>query len=319
MKKIIAVIFLATSVYANQVVDLYRDGGMEAVEKYIKAQLQTKEYWESKINTRDVTLGYYEDIDSVLIANKEKKKLSVYRHNSENLELLTSYEVIVGANGDKQKEGDLKTPLGVYDITKRFNPSDPFYGPLAYALSYPNTYDKVQGKNGYGIWIHGSPLDGSDRDPMSKGCIVLDNPTIEKLDTKISPTKAITIVSENGMKEVQKEEVSLILAELFRWKNAWKNNDLNAYLAFYHNDFKRYDGMRIKEFSRMKKSIFKRKQEKEIVFKNINIAPYPNEGDKRLFKVAFYEEYKSKRHRFRGNKELFIELNGKSFSILSER
>ena len=38
-------------------------------------------------------------------------------------------------------------------------------GQLAFVLSYPNTYDKVQGKNGHGIWIHGSPLDGRQRRP----------------------------------------------------------------------------------------------------------------------------------------------------------
>ena len=134
-----------------------------------------------------------------------------------------SFEVLEGETVTKTitvKEGDLKTPLGVYTIRKRFTPQDPFYGPLAFSLSYPNTYDKVRGKDGHGIWIHGSPLDGSDRDPMSKGCIVLDNDTIQLLDKKIEHKNSIILVHENGMEQVQKNEISTILSNLFKWKNA---------------------------------------------------------------------------------------------------
>ena len=196
---------------------MYRDGGIGEVEKYIKEQLQTKEYWKDALKNKDVSYGYYENLNSLLLADKKTKKLTVYSTKNSKLELLSEYEnVIVGADGDKKKEGDLKTPLGVYSITKRFTPSDQFYGPLAFSLSYPNTYDKVQGKNGHGIWIHGSPLDGSSRDAKSKGCIVLNNDTIELLDKNIESKNSITIVSEDGVQKIQKSQISTILAELFR-------------------------------------------------------------------------------------------------------
>ncbi|MDA7847922.1 L,D-transpeptidase family protein [Sulfurospirillum sp.] len=320
MKKLFISVLLCMSMSANTVVEIYRQNGISAVETYIKKQLQTKSYWDDKLKNYDVRFGYYENIDSLLIANKKAKELTVYQSDHNLLELLARYEnVIVGANGDKFKEGDLKTPLGVYTLRKRFTPQDQFYGPLAFVLSYPNTYDKVQGKNGHGIWIHGSPLDGSARNPMSKGCIVLDNDTIELLDKNLKHKNSVIIVSENGMKKVEHSEVSTILAELFRWKNAWQKSDVDTYLNFYANDFKRYDGLKKRNFSRMKKTIFARKQKKEIIFKNINISPYPNESGKRLFKIAFYEIYKSKSYKFKGNKELFIELKEDSFLIISER
>jgi len=320
MKKIFILLFMTVSIYANIVVDIYRQDGLKAVESYIQEQLQSKEYWNKKLNDFDVRYGYYENLDSLLIANKKAKELIIYQTSDMKLELLAKYEdVIVGADGDKFKEGDLKTPLGVYDLRKRFTPQDPFYGPLAFVLSYPNTYDKVQGKNGHGIWIHGSPLDGSDRDPMSKGCIVLDNDTIELLDKNVKYKNSLILVSEDGMPKVDKSEISTILSNLFMWKNAWKSSDIERYLSFYSDDFKRYDGMKKRNFSRMKKTIFSRKQKKEIIFKNINISPYPNESGRRLFKVGFYEIYKSKSYKFRGNKELFIELDGNSFKIISEK
>lgn len=320
MKRVVLLVVLSTFLFSNSVVELYRKSGIKAVESYIQEKLQDKNYWKEYLKDVDVTFGYYENIKFLLIANKEKKELGIYKAENNLVELITTYKnVIVGANGDKQKEGDLKTPLGVYEITQKFTPPDPFYGPLAFVLSYPNTYDKVQGKNGYGIWIHGSPLDGSPRDPMSKGCIVLDNDTIELLDKTINPKKSIVIVSETKTPEVSKDEISLILSELFKWKSFWKENRLNEYLNFYAPDFKRFDKMGKKQFARMKKMIFSKKQSKSIVFKDINISPYPNEEGKKLFKIAFYEIYKSKTYKFRGNKELFIELKNDTFSILSEK
>ncbi len=94
---------------------------------------------------------------------------------------------------------------------------------------------------------------------------------------------------------------------------------IDTYLSFYADNFKRYDGLKKRNFSKMKKTIFARRQKKEIIFKNINISPYPDESGKRLFKVAFYEIYKSKSYKFKGNKELFIELSNDSFKIISEK
>ncbi len=319
MKKIFLIVFVSISLYASMAVDIYRQSGLNAVEKYIKEQLQSTSYWDEKLKSKDVSYGYYENLDSLLIADKQAKKLSVYRIK-DSLELIAKYEdVIVGADGDKFKEGDLKTPLGVYLLKKRFKPSDQFYGPLAFVLSYPNTFDKAQGKNGHGIWIHGSPLDGSARDPMSKGCIVLDNDTIELLDQNLNYKKSIILVSEDGVKKVEKSEISIILSELFRWQNAWQKSDIKSYIDFYDDSFIRYDGMKKRNFTRMKEIIFARKQKKEIIFKNINISPYPNVEGRRLFKVAFYEIYKSKRYKFKGNKELLVELKDGSIKIKIER
>ena len=320
MKKIILIIALSSFLFSNDIVEMYRTGGLDAIKSYIEKKLQDKKYWEEYIKNIDVSLGYYEDLDSLLIANKEKKELSVFEEENNSIELVATYKnVIVGANGDKQKEGDLKTPLGIYSITKKFTPKDQFYGPLAFVLSYPNIFDRVRGKDGHGIWIHGSPLDGSPRDSMSKGCIVLDNDTIELLDKVINPKKSLVIVSEAKTPKVNKDEISLILAELFRWKNAWKRSDLKEYLNFYASELKRIDKKDKKRFAKMKKTIFSRKQSKSIEFKNINISPYPNESGKKLFKIGFYEIYKSKSYKFRGDKELFIELKDNTFSILSEK
>ncbi len=320
MKKILIGLLVSVGLYADVVVDMYRDSGIGAVEAYIEKQLQSQSYWSEKLKNTDVRFGYYENLDTLLIANKSMKELSIYHYDRNRVGFLAKYEdIIVGRDGDKFKEGDLKTPLGVYRLKRRFRPSDQFYGSLAFSLSYPNTYDKVRGKDGHGIWIHGSPLDGSKREPTSKGCIVLDNDTIELLDKNVNHKSSIIIVSESGIERVKLSEVSAILAELFRWKSAWSRGDIESYLGFYSGDFRRYDGLKKGNFSLMKRRIFGKKEKKEIIFKRINISPYPNSNGKKLFKLSFYEIYRSKTYKFKGDKELFVELKGKRFSIISER
>jgi hypothetical protein len=56
---------------------------------------------------------------------------------------------------DKMREGDKKTPVGVYHVTTslpRQKLTD-LYGSGAFPINYPNEWDKRQGRNGHGIWL----------------------------------------------------------------------------------------------------------------------------------------------------------------------
>ena len=83
---------------------------------------------------------------------------------------------------EKTREGDQKTPIGVYHVTAslpRQKLSD-FYGAGAFPINYPNEWDKRQGRNGHGIWLHGTPSDTYSRPPRaSDGCIVLANADLD--------------------------------------------------------------------------------------------------------------------------------------------
>ncbi len=319
MKFFFICLVVSLNLFSSSVIQIYRDGGIKSVEKYLNKQLQSQSYWEQYLNNRDLEYGYYENLSSLLVIDKASRKMDIYKTSKDGVEFIKSQSVIVGKAGDKEKEGDLKTPLGVYRIVKKFDPADDFYGPFAYALSYPNTFDRLRGKGGHGIWIHGSPLDGSPRKPQSKGCIVLKNDKIKKLDKIINPKSTISLVYENKIRKTNKKEMSLILSQLFIWKNFWKNNKTSKYLNFYDKDFIRFDGMRKKSFARMKRSIFNKGEKKSIIFKNINISPFPNIKGENLFKISFYEIYSTKRHKFRGNKELYVRLENNKISILAEK
>ncbi len=331
---------------AEDVYKIYKTKGIDAVEEYLKSEfepkevkvkepkkkvakskpkdpsskeLQSKEYWVKQLKDIDVQLGYYEEAESLVVCEKDTKRCEVYKNNGDSLKLVKSHTAIMGKSGDKVKRGDLKTPVGVYEITKRFKPTDQFYGPLAFALSYPNMYDTVRGKSGDGIWIHGSPLDGKDREDLSKGCVVLENGTIMQLDSEINADDTIVIIGETKVPKVSKETIAAILSEVNKWQHAWKVNDLNGYLAFYSNDFKRSNGMNKKAFSEMKKGIFAKKESKTILSENLSIVPYPTMDTKKLFKILYYQTYKSPSFASRGEKELYVELVNDKISILAEK
>jgi len=200
---------------------IYQTKGIDAVERALEERLQQKSYWDEVIMDSNIALGYYEDFPLVVTVDKEAKSLQLYDTKSAEFKPLLTHEVITGLAGSKQKEGDLKTPIGVYELLKRFVPGDTFYGQIAYALSYPNIFDKQQGKTGYGIWIHGHPLDNTPRryTENTEGCVVMTNDLLEIFDTKVKEQKSIAIISENGIPDIHRDDMSELLAQIFQWRH----------------------------------------------------------------------------------------------------
>lgn len=318
MKSIIILFFISNYLLASslELLSLYRTQGINAVQAKLEQQLSNKSYWEYYLQSKDVSNGYYESIEYLMVCQKDMKDIVLY--NTKTNQKLFSSNVFTGqVDGDKQREGDLKTPVGVYSLKKRLTKLDPFYGPLALTTDYPNGYDKALGKTGYGIWIHGLPTN-QKRDDYTKGCIALDNHKIKKLDSTINIDNSVLVISESKTIEASKTDIVNILTQIHLWKDAWVNNDFNNYIAFYSEDFKKTNGQSYENFKSYKERLFKKDTKKSIVFKEINIIPYPNPSKKRLFRVIMQEDYKARNHTFLGKKELYIEMNGENISIISE-
>ena len=318
MKYIIFILIFTTTLFSNStLVDIYRADGIDAVEKILNQSLSKKSYWDKFLADKDVSNGYYESIDNLLICTKDMQDISIY-DSKQNNKLLYTSKVITGAKkGNKQKEGDLKTPLGAYKLTQQLTKIDPFYGVMALVTSYPNKFDKSKNKTGSGIWIHGVPQN-KKRDPFTKGCIALDNNNLKELYSKIDMKKSLLIIKKDSTFTIKKDDISNILAELFTWKEAWKESDLEKYLSFYSKEFKKSNGSGIKTFQKYKKRVFAKNEEKIIIFSKINIIPYPNDLNKNIFKITLYEKYHTKSYNFIGNKELYLELVNNKIKILFE-
>ncbi|HEF8070464.1 TPA: murein L,D-transpeptidase, partial [Campylobacter jejuni] len=282
-----------------------------------------KDFWLSEIGDKNISLGYYDDNVAIVLTNKTDKILRVYSYDDGKIRKdFEQKEIITGLMGDKKIEGDLKTPVGFYELGRKFNPGDPYYGPFAFATTYPNLLDKVQGKTGGGIWIHGYPLDGSRLDEFkTRGCIALFNNNLEKFAQVVQDKKVFVMTEEKEKIRAKKDQIASLLADLFTWKLAWTNSDTNTYLSFYdEQEFKRFDKMKFEQFASMKKSIFSRKEDKKIKFSDINISPYPNLENETMYRISFYEDYYTKNYQFRGDKILYVKIDSKGkMKILAEQ
>ncbi|EAL7576585.1 murein L,D-transpeptidase [Campylobacter coli] len=308
---------------ASDLVKIYLNQGLDAVGVAIEKELTNKDFWLDEIGDRNISLGYYDDDVAIVLTNKTDKILRVYSYSDGKIKQdFEQKAIITGLMGDKQVEGDLKTPVGFYELGRKFNPGDPYYGPFAFATTYPNLLDKVQGKTGGGIWIHGYPLDGTRLDEFkTRGCIALFNENLEEFAKVVQDKKVFAMTEEKEKVRAKKEDIAALLADLFAWKLAWTDSDINTYLNFYdEKQFKRFDKMKFEQFASMKKSIFSRKENKKIKFSDINISPYPNVENETMYRISFYEDYYTKNYQFKGDKILYVKIDSKGkMKILAEQ
>ena len=297
---------------------MYRFQGINIVEKELENSLKDINYWKSYLENKNVDYGYYEYKKYILLAQKDKLELSLFEKTDTEYKLILKNRVIVGENqGDKYLEGDKRTPEGAYELVEKKTQLDQFYGPFALVTTYPNVFDQSLNKNGSGIWIHGMPFN-SDREKFTKGCIALENPELENLEKNLDIKKTILLTTEKEFKKATKDEISLILSSIFKWKDAWKYSNVNEYLSFYSKDFKRSDGSDFTIFSNQKKQIFAKNEDKTINLFNIDISPYPNSLNKTMYRILMDEEYTSPSVKFYGKKELFVEIANNQLQILTE-
>ncbi|MDD5399967.1 MAG: L,D-transpeptidase family protein [Sulfurimonas sp.] len=321
--KYILLLLILTNIFADNILTNYRINGIADIEKQMDKELAKEEYWNDILKNKDTTFGYIEAYSNILTCDKSKSKLDLYSlDKNKDFKHKKAYDAFTGKHkGDKIKEGDLKTPIGIYQITKKLSKNtklDSFYGPLAFVTSYPNLYDSYRGRDGDGIWIHGLPTNQS-RDDFTRGCIAINNSSIECLDRNIDISKTILIINDTKVKQdVSKKALATILAQLYAWRYNWIYDDINGYLSFYSNEFVKDDGMNFKDFKSYKARIFQKNERKSIVFNNINIFPYPNTSN--IYQINFKEFYKSDTFKFEGDKTLIVELDkSNKIRILTEK
>jgi murein L,D-transpeptidase YafK len=142
-----------------------------------------------------------QDQKHALIVDAKRSRLYVYENQGDRLKFVTDYYISQGKLGvNKLKEGDQKTPIGIYYITSHLRGArlPDFYGTGALPINYPNEWDKINGRSGSGIWLHGTPSDSYSRPPLSSdGCVVLTNPDLNKLTESVEFGKTPVVISDN--------------------------------------------------------------------------------------------------------------------------
>jgi murein L,D-transpeptidase YafK len=175
-----------------------------------------------------------------LVVEKSSQVITLFKYDGRYQVVETMQSSTGKARGEKKVNGDQKTPEGVYFFTKEFEDRDlaPLYGTRAFSLDYPNFMDRRQGRNGYGIWMHGTNRPLKDRD--SNGCIALENEDIDKLAAYIALKDTPILIAEKvTYKPVAKAalEEKKIRSFLSRWNNALAKGSYHFYLAYYDPEY----------------------------------------------------------------------------------
>lgn len=146
----------------------------------------------------------------------------------------------------KQRNGDQRTPLGVYFVTDRLDTTrfHEKYGPTAFPLDYPNAWDRRLARTGDGIWVHGVDRRGGQRPPLdTDGCIALPNERLQSLADALRPHATPVIVTRT-LRMAAVDDVRRLRAELEEaiaaWAGALEASDMPTWLALYDDDFRRW-------------------------------------------------------------------------------
>ena len=186
--------------------------------------------------------------------------LRTWPEDASKSEILMSFRIAVGkAEGDKQREGDNKTPEGIY-FAQTIIPGKTLpakYGSTAIPIDFPNPFDQSFGKTGYGIWLHGVERDKRiEAAKVTEGCVAFYNSDILTLTNWLRPSQAIIVISKNSEVSNKPTDVAVLKAMAQGWAMSWESRDHDSYISNYHGTF-RYRGMNLKRFASYKKRVFK--------------------------------------------------------------
>ena len=233
-----------------------------------------------------------------LMVDSRRSRLYVFENVQGRPRLVDDFYVTLGKRGvDKAREGDQKTPIGVYHVTAslpRQKLTD-FYGPGAYPINYPNAWDRQRGRNGYGIWVHGTPPDTYSRPPRaSDGCIVLANPDLLSVGRLVQVGATPVIITDEiewaDPAQVENDRASLAAA-LDRWRTDWESRDSARYLAHYAPEFHSDSQEDRDAWSAHKRRVNAGKAWVQVTVSEVSMLRYPRESG--MVVVSFRQDYRS--------------------------
>ena len=263
--------------------------------------------------------GAASDLDVYLLVNKQANELTVYSLQ-EPTKILQKYRAISGSSlGDKVKEGDRKTPEGVYFLEREIPKSrlTALHGAAAFELNYPNPFDRIHDRTGYGIWIHG--VDRANRMEKrfdTQGCVALANADVVELrkwvgDQRMTPVIIVDELVPGQPVGVESNDGPLI-KRVRDWVTAWSSKDPEAYLAFYDTAF-RARGMNYGGWAKYKRRLARQYERIQVNIEDLRVFRHGK------YSVAlFKQKYLSNRYESNGWKRLYLLGEGPEARILSE-
>ena len=239
------------------------------------------------------------------VVDTSKYTLYVFENDNGVPRYVADYYTTIGKNGfDKHREGDKKTPLGVYHVTNSLpreslnrlygNQQSELYGSGAYPINYPNEWDRRQGRNGHGIWLHGVPFDTYSRPPRSSdGCVALTNEDLQAIGRSVQVGLTPVIISDNvewmdpAAAATLRKDLS---AHLEVWRRDWESLDTERYLTHYSANFSS-GKQNLADWAAHKRNVNSRKDWIRVKVDKVSMFIYP--GKDNLAVVTFEQDYSS--------------------------
>lgn len=228
-----------------------------------------------------------------LVVDTLRSRLYVFENDRGRPRYVADYYITQGkAGADKVQQGDRKTPVGVYFVTDslpRQKLSD-FYGSGAFPLNYPNEWDRRMGRNGYGIWLHGTPSDTFSRPPRaSDGCLVLANTDLDEIARRLQVGVTPLIIG-NGIEwanagewEAERRQLS---QQIESWQVDRRAGEADRYLSHYST---RFSGERM-NFAQWTRSTREAMVRNRAQPQTRNLAIFRSPGKEQMAVVTFEQD-----------------------------
>ncbi len=259
-------------------------------------------YYKSPIDKTQIpsSLIQLSDLqDYVLIVDQSRHRMFLYKNRDGIPVYVNDFYVTIGKKGTgKIFEGDQKTPLGVYFVTRfiESNELPDLYGDGAFPINYPNIWDRRNGRTGTGIWLHGTPSTVFSRPPQdSDGCVIISNDDLKSLAPYIAMGQTTPVILAKEIKwktrTEWKERQKSFYSYLEQWRKDWESRDVDLYLSHYSKDYEGL-GKNYESWAKHKRRVTPSKRFIKVNLDNTSIFVYPN-GTAPIMVITFMQNYSS--------------------------
>jgi murein L,D-transpeptidase YafK len=255
-----------------------------------------------------------------LVVDTARSRLYVYANDLGTPRYVTDFYISLGKYGvDKEREGDQKTPIGVYTVISSKEKLPDLYGPRAFPISYPNDWDRMHGRKGHGIWLHGMPSATYARPPRATdGCVALANDDLARLAKYVDVTRTPVVIGhsirwrDRRTWEIDRQS---FLSAFESWRKDWESRDTSRYLSHYSSRFRAESGD-LAAWKARKREVNAAKSWIKVGVREMSAFAYPGTPD--MVMTTFVQDYRSSNLSNRTTKRQYWIREGGVWRILHE-
>ncbi|MEM6406502.1 MAG: L,D-transpeptidase family protein [Pseudomonadota bacterium] len=255
----------------------------------------------------------------VLLVDKAARQAHLVEiQGDQPVSVRTYTDLLFGENdGPKVVAGDKKTPEGVYQVTRYLSGTelDARYGAGAFPLNYPNPVDRIEGRAGSGIWLHGR--DDADQEKIvTRGCVAFTNPDIAGLQDILTESTPVVLASQIDYvaADTYIRERARLLGLLDDYLKAWRAGDSAALNGLLHSDFQAGGKDRAAWLER-KKWIHQAVPQRVINAQDVQIL---RESEDQVM-YQYVQSYCADNIYTRGTKQLYFKAQNGQLKLVTER